>query len=168
MAGSTIDRLIEPHPLGNNEAANSGGLDTAGAEVVGDDDAYRFRRHHLFRGYAACACGARGPGEHDLSALVSWRYGLRKASRLVTNGWSLSSMRYSPVMNQATTKFECSTCRAEYKLVRVEAPPNKHDKQLTCLGCGAPLRNREGKFALKYFRVSDGADPGRGHRPRLM
>jgi len=61
----------------------------------------------------------------------------------------------------ATTKFECSTCQAEYKLVRVEAPPNKHDQQLTCLSCGGPLRNREGKFALKYFRVSDGKEPGR-------
>jgi DNA-directed RNA polymerase subunit RPC12/RpoP len=64
-------------------------------------------------------------------------------------------------MNPATTKFECSTCQAEYKLVRVETPPDRRDKQLTCLSCGAPLRNREGKFALKYFRVSDGKDAGR-------
>jgi hypothetical protein len=63
-------------------------------------------------------------------------------------------------MDPAATKFECSTCQAEYKLVRIESPPT-HDKQLTCLSCGAPLRNREGKFALKYFRVSDGKEIGR-------
>jgi hypothetical protein len=32
---------------------------------------------------------------------------------------------------------------------------------LTCLSCGAPFRNRDGKFALKYFRVSGGPELGR-------
>jgi predicted nucleic acid-binding Zn ribbon protein len=51
----------------------------------------------------------------------------------------------------ATYQFRCPACDAKYKVVRAEAPPIA-DKQLTCLGCGCPLRNRQGKFALKYFR----------------
>ncbi|KWV52944.1 hypothetical protein AS156_09960 [Bradyrhizobium macuxiense] len=58
------------------------------------------------------------------------------------------------------TLFRCPTCNADYRVVRVEAPP-LNDRQLTCLNCGGPFRNREGKFALKYFRVSDGADVSR-------
>lgn len=53
-------------------------------------------------------------------------------------------------MTEAT--FRCPTCEAAYKVVRIEAPPT-HDNQLLCLGCGGPLRNREGKYVLKYFRV---------------
>ena len=73
---------------------------------------------------------------------------------------------FASTPDTASYQFRCPTCEADYKVVRAEAPPT-HDKQLTCLGCGGPLRNREGKYALKYFRVSDGAQPGRGHRPNL-
>jgi hypothetical protein len=55
----------------------------------------------------------------------------------------------------ATDMFHCPTCDALYKVVRVEAPPT-HDNPVLCLGCGGPLQNREGKFALKYFRISVG------------
>jgi predicted RNA-binding Zn-ribbon protein involved in translation (DUF1610 family) len=63
-------------------------------------------------------------------------------------------------------KFQCPICDAQYDVVRVEAP-RTHDKPLLCLSCAAPLHNREGKFALKYFRVSDGMELGRrnGRRP---
>jgi predicted RNA-binding Zn-ribbon protein involved in translation (DUF1610 family) len=74
---------------------------------------------------------------------------------------------YSASMPDTATKFFCPNCDAEYKLVRVEAPPT-HDGQLTCLSCGGPLRNRQGRFALKYFRVSDGAELDRGPRPKLL
>jgi hypothetical protein len=57
-------------------------------------------------------------------------------------------------MTDAT--FRCPTCDVAYRVVRVEAPPS-HEKQLLCLGCGGPLRSREGKYALKYFRVTDRA-----------
>ena len=57
-------------------------------------------------------------------------------------------------MSEAT-KFCCPNCEAEYKVVRVEVPPTRNE-QLVCLSCGGPLHNREGKYALKYFRVSDG------------
>ena len=53
------------------------------------------------------------------------------------------------------TSFRCPTCDAAYKVVRAEAPP-KHDRELTCLSCGGPLRSREGKFVLKYFRAEGG------------
>ena len=49
-------------------------------------------------------------------------------------------------------KFCCPNCQAEYKVVRVEIPPARNE-QLVCLSCGGPLHNREGKFALKYFRT---------------
>jgi hypothetical protein len=54
----------------------------------------------------------------------------------------------------AKTKFRCPTCESEYLLVRVEAAPSATEHPLTCLSCGAPLRNREGRYALKYFRVN--------------
>jgi predicted nucleic acid-binding Zn ribbon protein len=60
----------------------------------------------------------------------------------------------------ATYSFRCPNCEAQYKVVRVEAAPT-HNNQLTCLSCGGPLNNREGKFALKYFRTRDGAEPRR-------
>lgn len=64
------------------------------------------------------------------------------------------------------TKYKCRTCEEVYKVVRAEAPP-EYDRQVTCLSCGAPLLNREGNFALKYFRVESGArllgtDVGKG------
>jgi len=57
-----------------------------------------------------------------------------------------------PHMAEMAGRFQCPTCEAEYKVVRVEAPPT-HDQPLLCLSCGGPLHNREGKFALKYFRT---------------
>jgi predicted RNA-binding Zn-ribbon protein involved in translation (DUF1610 family) len=55
-------------------------------------------------------------------------------------------------MAETATRFRCPNCEAEYKVVRVEAFPT-HDQPLLCLSCGGPLHNREGKFALKYFRT---------------
>ena len=60
------------------------------------------------------------------------------------------------------TDFNCPICGTLYKLVRVEAP-TANDKPLTCLSCGGPLLNREGKFALKYFRTNGGP----GHRSQI-
>jgi hypothetical protein len=50
--------------------------------------------------------------------------------------------------------FHCPNCNAEYQLVKVEAPPNMAERQLTCLKCGGPLNAREGRFVLKYFFTS--------------
>jgi hypothetical protein len=63
----------------------------------------------------------------------------------------LGLMRYKRTMPE-TIRFECPICETRYKVVRVEAPTTQ-DRPLTCLSCGAPLLNREGKFALKYFRT---------------
>jgi hypothetical protein len=66
------------------------------------------------------------------------------------------------------TTFKCPNCGVQYKVVRVETPPT-HDNALRCLGCGGPLQNREGGFALKYFRTDDGLErvPRNGYRPRF-
>jgi predicted RNA-binding Zn-ribbon protein involved in translation (DUF1610 family) len=55
-------------------------------------------------------------------------------------------------MDEATP-FACPTCGAEYKLARVEANMTGDEGQLICTSCGGPLRAREGRFVLKYFRV---------------
>jgi predicted RNA-binding Zn-ribbon protein involved in translation (DUF1610 family) len=49
------------------------------------------------------------------------------------------------------TEFRCPTCESEYKVVRVEAALSANEHPLTCLSCGAPLRNREGKYVLKIL-----------------
>jgi predicted RNA-binding Zn-ribbon protein involved in translation (DUF1610 family) len=69
-------------------------------------------------------------------------------------------------MGEIATQFRCPTCESEYKVVRVEAALSANEHPLTCLSCGAPLRNREGKYVLKYFRV-DGRAVTRGRRPLL-
>jgi len=58
-----------------------------------------------------------------------------------------------PHTAEMAARFQCPNCEAEYRVVRVEAPPT-HDQPLLCLSCGGPLHNREGKFALKYFRTN--------------
>jgi hypothetical protein len=58
-------------------------------------------------------------------------------------------------MPETTIKFRCPNCGDEYLIVRVEAPPTHDELPLLCLGCDGPLQNREGKFALKYFRFND-------------
>jgi predicted RNA-binding Zn-ribbon protein involved in translation (DUF1610 family) len=67
---------------------------------------------------------------------------------------------------QGTAKFNCPACQAEYRVVRVEAPRTR-DAQLLCLSCGGPLHDREGKFVLKYFRVSGGANLDRRNGRRF-
>jgi len=57
-------------------------------------------------------------------------------------------------MVEIAASFQCPDCQAQYKVVRVEASPT-HDRPLVCLSCGGPLHNREGKFALKYFRTGE-------------
>ena len=84
-------------------------------------------------------------------------------------------------MLETAAKFRCPNCEAEYKVVRVESPPSQQDRQLLCLSCGGPLHNRDGKFALKYFRTDGSASkvpkwpsteipvkrtPPRTHRPK--
>src|SRR6516162_703381 len=56
-------------------------------------------------------------------------------------------------MLETAAKFRCPNCEAQYKVVRVESPPSQRDRQLLCLSCGGPLHNRDGRFALKYFRT---------------
>jgi predicted RNA-binding Zn-ribbon protein involved in translation (DUF1610 family) len=60
---------------------------------------------------------------------------------------------------QPVTRFDCPNCGAHYRLVRVEAPANTPDREITCRSCGAPLQAREGRYILKYFLVE---------RPRIQ
>jgi len=69
-------------------------------------------------------------------------------------------------MLESPAKFRCPNCETEYQVVRVEAPPT-HDNPLLCLSRGGPLRNREGKFALKYFRT-DGSKHFNNRKPKLV
>jgi predicted RNA-binding Zn-ribbon protein involved in translation (DUF1610 family) len=68
-------------------------------------------------------------------------------------------------MAETAAKFQCPQCGVQYKVVSVEAPATD-DEPLLCLSCGGPLHNREGKFALKYFRT-DGSRPTHlnGYKP---
>lgn len=74
-------------------------------------------------------------------------------------------LRYNRGMTEAI--FNCPTCEAGYRVVRVQAPPS-HNNQLLCLGCGGPLRNRDGRFALKYFRVTSGRNAEPLRKLRLV
>ena len=47
----------------------------------------------------------------------------------------------------------CPNCAAKYELIRVEAPPETTDCEITCVSCGGPLRGHQGPFVLKYFLV---------------
>ena len=60
-------------------------------------------------------------------------------------------------MEQDNALFECLNCGAQYQVVEEEAGPETVYSELTCLNCGAPLPNREGKSVVKYF-LERGAD----------
>src|SRR6516162_2539890 len=99
------------------------------------------------------AFSASGQGVGPLPSTLS---GQQSATMFFT-----ATVPTSTRATMTTSNFQCPNCHAEYKVVRVEAPPT-HDQPLLCLSCGGPLNNREGKFALKYFRVDDG--PGHSSR----
>ena len=52
-----------------------------------------------------------------------------------------------------TSAFECPTCSAQYKVVRVKAESVSANQQLVCRKCGGPLHGRDGRFIVKYFLV---------------
>jgi DNA-directed RNA polymerase subunit RPC12/RpoP len=52
------------------------------------------------------------------------------------------------------TPFRCSTCSAEYKLVRVETKELVPDQQISCRKCGSQLPGAEGRLVLKYFSLA--------------
>jgi DNA-directed RNA polymerase subunit RPC12/RpoP len=54
--------------------------------------------------------------------------------------------------------FNCTTCDAPYRIVRVEAEPSSADRKIACRVCGAPLQGRDGPFVLKYFLVGRAPD----------
>jgi predicted Zn finger-like uncharacterized protein len=52
----------------------------------------------------------------------------------------------------APSSIHCPHCAAEYRVVRIEAPPSQ-DRAVECLSCGGPLPAREGALIVKYFFV---------------
>jgi predicted RNA-binding Zn-ribbon protein involved in translation (DUF1610 family) len=53
----------------------------------------------------------------------------------------------------ATTQFNCPSCGARYKVVRIEAPAGMGEHAISCLSCKAAIPSREGTMVLKYFQV---------------
>lgn len=51
------------------------------------------------------------------------------------------------------THFNCPSCGARYKVVRVEASPTTGDHPVSCVSCGVGIPSYEGKMAMKYFQV---------------
>ena len=65
-----------------------------------------------------------------------------------------SSRRYHDTMvTTASTSFRCRQCDADYELVRMAVPAERHEREIACLCCGAPLQGRQGDYVLKYFLV---------------
>jgi hypothetical protein len=67
-------------------------------------------------------------------------------------------MERGTLLMQDAARFVCRNCAAEYRVVRVEAPPSPIEL-IACLTCDAPLSPRDGVFLLKYFRVKRGTIP---------
>jgi transcription elongation factor Elf1 len=63
--------------------------------------------------------------------------------------------------NPTANLFDCPTCHAHYKLVRIECDHGEFDGTIACRSCGAPLQGREGNNILKYFLVSGRRAHGR-------
>jgi DNA-directed RNA polymerase subunit RPC12/RpoP len=64
------------------------------------------------------------------------------------------------------TPFQCPTCGAEYKLVRVETKETVPDQQITCRKCSSPLPAAEDRSVLKYFLLAHRARRHGRHRPK--
>ena len=73
---------------------------------------------------------------------------------------ALASEGATMPVTQATS-FQCPTCGAEYKLVRVETKEVVPDQQITCRKCGGQLPGS----GLKYFLVDRGRRRATGALP---
>jgi hypothetical protein len=63
--------------------------------------------------------------------------------------------------------FRCPNCDTVYEIERVEAAlTHRRQVQVICVECGGPLRNRDGKFALKYRQTPGGPFIG-GRKPKF-
>src|SRR5262249_26168771 len=64
-----------------------------------------------------------------------------------------------------STPFNCPNCRAEYRLVRLEARPDTIDRELYCIACAGRLNGCEGGLVLKYLFVDRGSKKRRALQP---
>jgi hypothetical protein len=53
--------------------------------------------------------------------------------------------------------FACPQCASRYKLVRVRAETERHNRQIHCKVCKEPLAPTDGEYVLKYFLVGKAA-----------
>jgi transcription elongation factor Elf1 len=51
----------------------------------------------------------------------------------------------------SSSQFNCSDCGAVYEVVHVEAENVANDHELACLGCGALLQSRQGRFVAEIL-----------------
>jgi hypothetical protein len=53
----------------------------------------------------------------------------------------------------SSPRFNCPSCGALYTVVEVEPEGTSDDNDVACAVCRAPLRARDGRHVLKYFRL---------------
>jgi predicted RNA-binding Zn-ribbon protein involved in translation (DUF1610 family) len=104
------------------------------------------------------SCAAH-PQRYRLSACTpqSQEKSLALAKVAVTVGFGVEIASTVPLSLRmaklpSSPPMHCPNCGAEYKIIRIEAPPSG-ERPLECLSCGGPLPAREGAFILKYFLV---------------
>jgi hypothetical protein len=62
-------------------------------------------------------------------------------------------------MTAQFTYFKCPNCEALYQQVRFEGGLETTELQTACEFCGAPLPERDGSFASKYFLLRKSERP---------
>jgi transposase-like protein len=62
--------------------------------------------------------------------------------------------------------FACPRCTSRYKLVRVRAETERHNRLIHCKVCKEPLAPTDGEYVLKYFLV-DKAEKHNGFDLRM-
>ena len=62
-----------------------------------------------------------------------------------------------------TPRFSCPNCGTLYTVVPVEPDGSTDDREVACMGCGAPLPARDGDgHVRKYFLLRRIGTPERG------
>jgi len=62
----------------------------------------------------------------------------------------------------SSPRFNCPNCDALYTVVQAEPDATSDNHDVACAVCGAPMRARDGRFVLKYFRLRHVGSPERG------
>jgi hypothetical protein len=87
------------------------------------------------------------------------------AQRGVRDPGMLRTMTLKELSKSEPIPFSCPFCKAEYKIVTIEAYDVQHGK-ISCLRCGAPFPASEGEIIFKYFPVR--RPSGRKRKPAKL